>query len=105
MKCAAHWFSSIKRPLAPKIRAQAAILIIATAAIAAIAMALPLCIKAQGAGFGSLLWVLLLTLAALTVALQLTWAPLCLKPLAWLVSRIHQFLNIPIPLTQSNSRG
>ena len=73
------------RPVAQLIHAQAAIRIIATCA------ALPLCIQAQGAGFGSLLWLLLATLAAMTVALQLTWAPQCLKPLAWLVNRfLHQ---------------
>ena len=68
------------KPIALWIRLQAAIGLIA------ISLALPLCIKAQGASFGSLLWVLITTLSAVTVALQLTWTPGLLRPLAW-VSR------------------
>ena len=74
------------------IRVQAAIGIIA------ICLALPLCIKAQSAGFGSLLWVLMLTASAMTVALQLTWAPQNLKALAWLLKRfLHDSFSINDP--------
>ena len=66
------------------IRAQAA------TGIIAICLTLPLCLKAQGAGFGSLLWVLLTTFTAMTVALQLTWAPNALRPLARLIQRLFR---------------
>lgn len=69
------------RPFTQLKRAQAAIGIIA------IFLSLPLCIAAQAASFGSLLWLLLLPASAMTVALQLTWAPSALKPIAWLVKR------------------
>lgn len=64
--------------------------------IIAVLSTFPLCIKAQGTGFGSLLWVLMLTASAMMVALQLTWAPHNLKPLAWLVKRLFHisfFIN------------
>ncbi len=54
----------------------------------AILLTLPLCIQAQGPGFGSLLWAMLLTAAAMAVALQLTWAPHVLKPIARLLKRL-----------------
>ena len=74
------------RPFSQWIYAQAAIGIIA------IFLSLVLCIKAQGAGFGSLLWILMLPTSAMSVALQLTWAPSLFKPLAWLVKRcFHNF--------------
>lgn len=47
-----------------------------------VALALPLCIASQGASFGSLLWVTLLSAAAMAVALTLTWRPRWLKWLA-----------------------
>lgn len=52
-----------------------------------IALALPWCIGAQGASFGSLLWVTLVCAAAMSVALLLTWFPQWLRPLASLVAR------------------
>ena len=70
------------RPVAQLIRAQAAIGIIA------IVLAIVPCIAAQQPGFGSLLWVLLTTASAMTVALQLAWTPHVLKPVAWLVNRL-----------------
>lgn len=85
-------FYASNKPFTQSIRAQAAIGIIA------ILLTLPLCIKAQGAGFGSLLWVLLLTLSAMTVAMQLSWAPGTLGPLAWLVKRLfHDSFSIHHP--------
>jgi hypothetical protein len=53
----------------------------------AIAAALPLCLHDQGAGFGSLLWVVLMGAAAMAVALLLTWRPRWLRPLARALSR------------------
>ena len=72
------------KPFNQWIRAQAA------TGIIAICLPLPLYVKAQGAGFGSLLWVLLTTASAMTVALQLTWTPNALKPLAWLIERLFR---------------
>jgi len=48
----------------------------------AIGGGLPTCIASQGASFGSLLWVLLLSSAAMAVALTLSWRPQWLRPLA-----------------------
>lgn len=48
----------------------------------AILSSLPLCIAAQGASFGSLLWAMLLTAAAMAVAFTLTWRPHWLRPVA-----------------------
>lgn len=79
------------KPLTQWIRVQAAIGIIA------ICLALPACIVACGTGFGSLLWVLQLTLAAMAVALQLTWTPKSFRLLAWLVKRLFHdsfFINV-----------
>ena len=48
----------------------------------AISLSLPACIGAQGASFGSLLWVVLICAAAMSVALTLTWRAQWLRPLA-----------------------
>lgn len=61
-----------------------ALVVIVQRAIGFIAIfgALPLCMAIEGASFGSLLWAVLLSAAAATVALVLTWAPGLLAPLA-----------------------
>lgn len=85
-------FYPLFKPAAQVIQAQAAIVIIA------ICIAFALCIKTQSAGFGSLLWLLMLTASAMMVALQLTWAPQTLKPLAWLAKRFFHdsfYINDP----------
>lgn len=79
-------FYLLFRPLKQRIYGQLAIGIIA------ICLALPVCLKTQGAGFGSLLWFLMLTASAMMVALQLTWVPQLFKPLAWLVKRLFMTL-------------
>lgn len=80
------------RPFDQFIRAQAAIGLIA------VCFALPACIAAQGAGFGSVLWILLTTASAMAVAMQLTWTPGALKPLAWLVKRLlSDFFSTNVP--------
>jgi hypothetical protein len=48
---------------------------------ASIAAALPVCIGAEGAGFGSLLWVVLMGACAMAIALLLTWRPQWLRAL------------------------
>lgn len=48
-------------------------------------LALPLLFFSQGAGFGSLLWGLLVTAMAMSIAFVLSWRPLWLKPLAGLL--------------------
>lgn len=68
--------------------------------VIAICLALPACIAAQGGGFGGLLWVLMLTACAVTLALQLTWAPGALWPLAWLIKRLfHDSFSLQRKLT------
>lgn len=42
-----------------------------------------LCVYRDGPGFGSLLWVILISAAAIAVALTLTWQPQFLLPTAW----------------------
>ena len=80
------------RPVAQLKRAQAAIGIIA------ILLAIIPCVAAQQAGFGSLLWLLLTTASAMTVALQLAWTPRVFKPAAWLLNRLfHRSLQSPPP--------
>lgn len=44
-----------------------------------ICSALPLCIATEGAGFGSLLWVVLMGAAAMAVAQALSWRPRWLR--------------------------
>jgi len=55
---------------------------------------LPACIASQGASFGSLLWVLLLSAAAIAVALMLTWRPQRLRPLAGAARTVFQRLSV-----------
>lgn len=64
----------------------------------AIASGLPLCVAAQGASFGSLLWAMLLTAAAMAVAFTLTWWPHWLRPLA-------AAARVLLTSLLSNSRG
>lgn len=67
-------------PLALRCRAQRMI------AFIAIAAALPLCMALEGAAFGGLLWSLLLSACAASVALTLTVCPSMLRPLARLMA-------------------
>lgn len=69
-----HVFGRHARP-ASRLRAQRA------TGFTAIGLGLPACLAAQGAGFGSLLWVVLVCAAAMGVALTLTWRPRWLR--AW----------------------
>ena len=65
-------------PAAHNQRAQRAI------AFIAIGSSLACCVASQGASFGSLLWALAITAAALAVALMLTWRPQWLR---WMPSQ------------------
>jgi hypothetical protein len=56
---------------------------------AGLASSLLLSWLAQGASFGSILWVLLLALAGVGLTLTLTWRPRWLAPLAWCFQRVH----------------
>jgi hypothetical protein len=58
-----------------------------TAGFGLIGLALPLCITSEGAGFGSLLWLVLISAAAMALALTLTWRPRWLRALACLRGR------------------
>lgn len=72
------------RPTAHSIRAHR------TAGFITTGLGLPACIASQGASFGSLLWLLLLSAAALAVALTLTWRPQWLRPLAGAAETVFQ---------------
>lgn len=63
-----HWEHAwgSNKPSAPAISTQHA------TGFVAISLSLPCCVIAQGASFGSLLWVMLLSAAALAVAFMLT---------------------------------
>jgi heme A synthase len=65
-------FGHHARP-APGLRAQRA------TGFTAIGLGLPVCLAAEGAGFGSLLWVVLVCAAAMGIALTLTWRPRWLR--------------------------
>lgn len=69
-----HVFGRHARP-APRLRVQRA------TGFTAIGLGLPACVAAEGAAFGSLLWVVLVCAAAMAVALTLTWRPHWLR--AW----------------------
>lgn len=68
------------RPPAHDRRAQHAICFIA------LGSSLPPCLATQGAGFGSLLWVMLICAAAMAVALTLTLRPQWLRCLCYLLA-------------------
>jgi ABC-type Co2+ transport system permease subunit len=70
--------------LAPNSRAQRATSFIA------ISLSLPACITSQGAGFGSLLWGVLICAAAMAIAFTLTWRPQWLRPLARAAQTVFQ---------------
>lgn len=57
------------------------------AGFTAIGLCLPLCIVSEGAGFGSLLWLLLISAAAMAIALTLTWRPRWLRALTFTSGR------------------
>lgn len=67
-------FGHHARP-APSLRAQRA------TGFTAIGLSLPICLATEGAGFGSLLWVVQVCASAMGVALTLTWWPHWLR--AW----------------------
>ncbi|HVK95059.1 MAG TPA: DUF3325 domain-containing protein [Noviherbaspirillum sp.] len=48
-----------------------------------LSVAYALCVYRDGSGFGSLLWTILISAAAIAVALTLTWQPRLLLPTAW----------------------
>ena len=75
-----HVFGRHARP-APRRRAQRA------TGFTAIGLGLPVCLASEGAGFGSLLWVVLVCAAAMSVALTLTWRP------RWLRARLFGVFN------------
>lgn len=62
-------------PLAHKLRAQRA------TGFIALGLSLVACLASQGAGFGSLLWVLLICAAAMSIAFMLSWRPHWLRRL------------------------
>lgn len=69
-----HVFGRHARP-APRLRSQR------VTGFTAIGLSLPICLAAEGAGFGSLLWVVLISAAAMSIAQTLTWRPHWLR--AW----------------------
>lgn len=67
---------------APRLRVQRA------TGFTAIGLGLPLCVAAESASFGSLLWVVLVCAAAMSIALTLTWQP------HWLQSRLFRCFGL-----------
>ena len=69
------------------------------AGLGAILFGLPLCVAGEGAAFGTLLWVLLTSTAAVAVSFILTWQPLWLN----LAERAAQLLRLsPSPSTSES---
>lgn len=75
---ARHWRTVAARSPLPR----TATIIVRLLGLALLAVALPIALWRDGTGFGSLLWALLLSLAACAVTLTLSWRPGWLKPLA-----------------------
>lgn len=61
------------------------VMLVRLVAVVFLIMALAVSIIHEGGGFGSLLWVGLMILAAWTVAMILAWCPQLLAPLAFLM--------------------
>ncbi len=76
-----HWVAVSKTAVEQRVKA----LWPAGAGLAAQMVALMLTIQAQGPSFGSLLWALMISAAAVTVAFTLTWQPGWLRPIAQLL--------------------
>jgi hypothetical protein len=55
----------------------------------ALTAGLALCLWVDHASMAVLVWIMCLTVAALTTAFTLTWRPNWLKPLAWVAGRQH----------------
>lgn len=61
----------------------------------AIGVSLVCCIAGHGVSFGSLLWVLSLSAAAMAMALTLTWRPRWLSGLARVLGLVLSFSSLP----------
>lgn len=64
-------------------------------AFALLVVALGLCWRAQGPGFGALLWVVVLCATAMLLALTLTWRPHWLRPVARLLHALARPRTLP----------
>lgn len=78
-----HWHATGKLPPYPGPRALRRLRVAASLLLAG---ALAPCVAAHGAGFGALLWALLVSAGGISVAFVLAWRPRWLAPLALLVS-------------------
>ena len=74
-----HWHAVIGRTAAPPPRPVA----LRSAGWSGVACAFALVLQRDGAAFGSVLGILLLTVCAAAVALTLAWRPKVLAPVAW----------------------
>jgi hypothetical protein len=81
---ARHWRAIGVGPPLPRMAA----IIVRAFGFALLSLALPIALWRDGADFGSLLWGVLLSVAACAVTLTLTWHPGWLKPLALAVHAI-----------------
>jgi hypothetical protein len=79
-----HWHAVMRAPPTPAIRP----LPLRATGCALQPLALAGFVHAQGPGFGSLLWGVGATAAAMTVALVLSWYPRLLAPLAAMVAAL-----------------
>jgi hypothetical protein len=80
---ARHWRAVCGTPLEERVQAAWA----AGPGLVAQPAALLAILNAQGPGFGSLLWGVMISAAAIAVALTLSWKPHWLRPLARLLCR------------------
>ena len=76
-----HWRAVCAAPALQRVRAAWP----AAAGLALQLLALVLTLRAQGPSFGSLLWAVMISAAAMAVAFTLAWQPRWLRPIAQLL--------------------
>lgn len=76
-----HWCAVCAAPALQRVRAAWP----AAAGLALQLLAFVLSIRAQGPSFGSLLWAVMISAAAMAVAFTLAWQPRWLRPIAQLL--------------------
>lgn len=76
-----HWCAVCAAPALQRVRAGWP----AAAGLALQLLALALTLRAQGPSFGSLLWAVMISAAAMAVAFTLAWQPRWLRPIAQLL--------------------
>jgi len=78
---ARHWAAVSKTPVEQRVNSAW----LTSAGLGAQIAALILTIQAQGSSFGSLLWTVMISVAAMAVTFTLAWRPKWLRPIALLL--------------------